>query len=221
MGTLSLIDSFFDQSGNSQHVLARIWGRMLLAASLIRVRAEGVGTPRPQRHLRLRLQSPEPDGHPRDPHYPAAPVPLLRQEGPLPDPVRRHAPAPRRTPAGGPLQRARLAQKHDRGGATSSARRGVSVLLFPEGGRNRPRDCANSRKAPHTSPSKPGFRWSRWPSSACGKNCPWAPSTCAAAKWRCASANPSRRPACSSPPGSTSPNRLYREISQLLEAPVA
>jgi 1-acyl-sn-glycerol-3-phosphate acyltransferase len=42
MGTLSLIDSFFDKSGNSQHVMARIWGRMLLAASLIRVRAEGL-----------------------------------------------------------------------------------------------------------------------------------------------------------------------------------
>src|SRR5215831_15509644 len=42
MGTLSLIDSFFDKSGNSQHALARIWGRMLLAASLIRVRGTGV-----------------------------------------------------------------------------------------------------------------------------------------------------------------------------------
>jgi len=43
MGTLSLIDSFFDRTGNSQHEVARIWARMLLAASLIRVRAEGVG----------------------------------------------------------------------------------------------------------------------------------------------------------------------------------
>ncbi|MDE3164500.1 MAG: 1-acyl-sn-glycerol-3-phosphate acyltransferase [Acidobacteriota bacterium] len=42
MGTLSLIDSFFDKTGNSQHALARAWGRMLLAASLIRVRAAGV-----------------------------------------------------------------------------------------------------------------------------------------------------------------------------------
>ena len=41
MGTLSLIDSFFDKSGNSQHAVARIWGRTLLAASLIRVRVEG------------------------------------------------------------------------------------------------------------------------------------------------------------------------------------
>jgi 1-acyl-sn-glycerol-3-phosphate acyltransferase len=42
MGTLSLIDSFFDRTGNSQHVLARIWARMLLGASLIRVHAEGL-----------------------------------------------------------------------------------------------------------------------------------------------------------------------------------
>src|SRR5215472_832427 len=42
LGTLSLIDSLFDRTGNGQHVLARIWGRSLLAASLIRVRVEGV-----------------------------------------------------------------------------------------------------------------------------------------------------------------------------------
>jgi 1-acyl-sn-glycerol-3-phosphate acyltransferase len=41
MGTLSLIDSFFDRSGNSQHSIARAWGRMLLAASLIHVQVEG------------------------------------------------------------------------------------------------------------------------------------------------------------------------------------
>ena len=42
MGTISLVASFFDRTGNSQHRLARIWGKSLLAASLIRVRAEGV-----------------------------------------------------------------------------------------------------------------------------------------------------------------------------------
>jgi 1-acyl-sn-glycerol-3-phosphate acyltransferase len=42
MGTLSLIDSFFDRTGNSQHQLARVWARMLLAVTFIRVRAEGV-----------------------------------------------------------------------------------------------------------------------------------------------------------------------------------
>jgi 1-acyl-sn-glycerol-3-phosphate acyltransferase len=42
MGTLSLIASFFDSSGNSQHGLARVWARMLLAVSFMRVRAEGL-----------------------------------------------------------------------------------------------------------------------------------------------------------------------------------
>jgi 1-acyl-sn-glycerol-3-phosphate acyltransferase len=42
MGTLSILASFFDRTGNSQHRLARIWGRILLAVSFIRVRSEGL-----------------------------------------------------------------------------------------------------------------------------------------------------------------------------------
>lgn len=42
MWTCSVACSLFDPSGNSQHRMARIWGRMLLAASLIRVRVEGL-----------------------------------------------------------------------------------------------------------------------------------------------------------------------------------
>src|ERR1043166_9436132 len=42
MGTLSIIASLFDGTGNSQHYLARIWGRILLAAGFIRVRVEGL-----------------------------------------------------------------------------------------------------------------------------------------------------------------------------------
>jgi 1-acyl-sn-glycerol-3-phosphate acyltransferase len=42
LGTLSLLVSFFDGSGNTQHRLARLWGRILLAAALIRVRVEGL-----------------------------------------------------------------------------------------------------------------------------------------------------------------------------------
>ena len=42
MGTLSLIASFFDRTGNSQHQVARAWARMLLAVSFIRVRIEGL-----------------------------------------------------------------------------------------------------------------------------------------------------------------------------------
>lgn len=41
-GTLSLIASFFDRTGNSQHRVARIWAETLLAVSFIRVRAEGL-----------------------------------------------------------------------------------------------------------------------------------------------------------------------------------
>jgi 1-acyl-sn-glycerol-3-phosphate acyltransferase len=42
MGTISLIVSFFDSNGNRLHQLARIWGKILLAVSFIRVRAEGL-----------------------------------------------------------------------------------------------------------------------------------------------------------------------------------
>jgi 1-acyl-sn-glycerol-3-phosphate acyltransferase len=42
MGTLSILASFFDRQGNNLHLLARIWGKMLLAASFIRVRSEGL-----------------------------------------------------------------------------------------------------------------------------------------------------------------------------------
>ena len=42
MGTLSLIASFFDRTGNSQHQLARAWAKMLLAVCFIRVRVDGL-----------------------------------------------------------------------------------------------------------------------------------------------------------------------------------
>jgi len=42
MGTLSLIASFFDRTGKTQHQLARTWASLLLAVSFIRVRVEGV-----------------------------------------------------------------------------------------------------------------------------------------------------------------------------------
>ena len=42
MGTLSLLASLVDRTGRTQHRLARIWGRMLLGASFIRVRTEGL-----------------------------------------------------------------------------------------------------------------------------------------------------------------------------------
>jgi 1-acyl-sn-glycerol-3-phosphate acyltransferase len=49
MGTLSILASLIDGTGNSQHELARIWGKMLLAASFIRVRVEGLEKLDPKR----------------------------------------------------------------------------------------------------------------------------------------------------------------------------
>jgi 1-acyl-sn-glycerol-3-phosphate acyltransferase len=42
MGTISMIASLFDGGGNTQHRIARVWGRMLLAAGFIRCRVEGI-----------------------------------------------------------------------------------------------------------------------------------------------------------------------------------
>jgi 1-acyl-sn-glycerol-3-phosphate acyltransferase len=43
MGTLSLAASIFDRTGRTQHRVAQVWGRMLLGASFIRVRTQGIG----------------------------------------------------------------------------------------------------------------------------------------------------------------------------------
>jgi 1-acyl-sn-glycerol-3-phosphate acyltransferase len=42
MGTLSLVASLFDSSGRSQHRIAQVWARMLLAISGVKVRVEGL-----------------------------------------------------------------------------------------------------------------------------------------------------------------------------------
>src|SRR2546430_15951003 len=42
LGTVSVVASFFDNDGNTQHLLARLWARILLAVSFIRVRVEGL-----------------------------------------------------------------------------------------------------------------------------------------------------------------------------------
>jgi 1-acyl-sn-glycerol-3-phosphate acyltransferase len=41
LGAISLATSLFDKSGNAQHNIARLWARILLAAGFIPVRAEG------------------------------------------------------------------------------------------------------------------------------------------------------------------------------------
>jgi 1-acyl-sn-glycerol-3-phosphate acyltransferase len=42
MDLVSMVCSFFDRSGNSSHRVARVWGGILMAASFIRVRVEGL-----------------------------------------------------------------------------------------------------------------------------------------------------------------------------------
>jgi 1-acyl-sn-glycerol-3-phosphate acyltransferase len=42
LGTITLAASVFDKNGNVQHRLAQIWAKVLLAVSFVRVRAEGV-----------------------------------------------------------------------------------------------------------------------------------------------------------------------------------
>ncbi len=42
MGMVSMLLAFFDRSGNAAHHAARVWARILLAVSFIRVRAEGL-----------------------------------------------------------------------------------------------------------------------------------------------------------------------------------
>ena len=134
MGTLSLVDSFFDRSGNSQHRLAQAWGRMLLAASLIRVRVEGAD------HLDPAATYVFVSNHQSLMDIPAILSTLPHQfrffakKGLYAIPfvgthLRRagHLPVDRSS--------ARASLKSMTEGANIISRRGVSVLLFPEGGR--------------------------------------------------------------------------------------
>jgi len=135
MGTVSLLASFFDRTGNSQHAIARRWARMLLAVSFIRVRAEG-------------LDKLDPAGgyvfvanHSSYMDIPAILALLPRQfrffakTGLYAIPflgthLRRagHLPVDRSS--------ARSSLKSMSEGARMIGERGVSVLLFPEGGRS-------------------------------------------------------------------------------------
>ena len=48
MWAFSIATSLFDRTGNAQHQIARIWGKLLLAVSFIRVRVEGMDKLDPQ-----------------------------------------------------------------------------------------------------------------------------------------------------------------------------
>jgi 1-acyl-sn-glycerol-3-phosphate acyltransferase len=135
MGTLSILATFFDAAGNRAHHLARIWGKMLLAASFIRVRSEGLEKIDPQGTYVFVSN-----------HASLMDIPAILSEVPnqfrffakkglykipfLGTHLRRagHLPVDRSSP------RASLRSMSD--AARIIAARGTSVLLFPEAGRS-------------------------------------------------------------------------------------
>jgi 1-acyl-sn-glycerol-3-phosphate acyltransferase len=135
MGALSLAASFFDRTGNSQHRIARIWGRMVLAVSFIHVRAEGLEKLDPRGSYVFVAN-----------HASFMDIPAILSLLPyqfrffakkglykipfLGTHLRRagHLPVDHSSP--------RASLKSMSAGARLIAERGVSVLLFPEGGRS-------------------------------------------------------------------------------------
>lgn len=134
MWTCSVACSLFDPSGNSQHRMARIWGRMLLASSRIRVRVEGLEN----------LAGPGPyvfaANHASYMDIPAflACLPFqfrfFAKKGLYRVPfIGWHLKRAGHIPVDRANARASLKSMSE--GARIVAERGVSVLLFPEGGR--------------------------------------------------------------------------------------
>jgi 1-acyl-sn-glycerol-3-phosphate acyltransferase len=134
-GTLSIVASFFDGTGNTQHRMARVWSRFLLSVSFIHVRAEGLENLDPKANYVLVANH----GSYMDIPALMAMLPLqfrffakkglyripflgshLRRAG--------HLPVDR--------SNARNSLKSMTEGARIIAGRHVSVLLFPEGGRS-------------------------------------------------------------------------------------
>lgn len=134
-GTLSLLASAFDKTGHAQHAIARVWARILLAISGVRTRVEGLEKLIPGTSYVLV------SNHASYMDIPAvvALIPLqirfFAKQGLFRIPL-----------LGGHLRRAGhlpVARENPRASLkslTEAARlireRGVSVLLFPEGGRS-------------------------------------------------------------------------------------
>jgi 1-acyl-sn-glycerol-3-phosphate acyltransferase len=135
METLALMASFFDSTGDSQHRLARFWARTLLAFSFIHVRAEGLEKLDPRANYVFV------SNHASYMDIPAIlawlphqfrffakkslfKIPFLgthlKRAG--------HLPVDRSS--------ARASLKSMTEGARMISQRGISVLLFPEGGRS-------------------------------------------------------------------------------------
>jgi 1-acyl-sn-glycerol-3-phosphate acyltransferase len=133
-GSLSLLASIFDKSGRTQHAIARLWARILLAVSGARVRVEGLE----------KLQKDTPyvlvANHSSYMDIPAVlQIPLqirfFAKQGLFRIPLlgghlRRagHLPVVRENP--------RASLKSLTAAARLIRQRGVSVVLFPEGGRS-------------------------------------------------------------------------------------
>lgn len=134
MWMCSMVASLFDSNGNSQHRMARIWGKMLLAVSFIRVRAEGLEKLDPRGNYVFVAN-----------HASYMDIPALLSI--LPHQFRFFAKKSLyRVPfLGWHLRRAghlpvdrsnvRASLRSMTEGAKIVAERGISILLFPEGGR--------------------------------------------------------------------------------------
>lgn len=136
MGMCSMAVSVFDSSGEGQHRMARIWARILLAVSFIRVRVEGLEKLDPRRNYVFVAN-----------HGSYMDIPALLAR--LPFQFRFFAKKGLyRIPfLGWHLKRAghlevdrsnaRNSLKSMSAGARIVAERGISLLLFPEGGRTK------------------------------------------------------------------------------------
>lgn len=134
MGTASLATSLFDSSGRAQHAVARLWARMLLVIGGVRVRVEGLERISPEasyvfvsNHLSY-MDTPLMIAH-----IPAQ-FRFLAKKGLLKVPfigyhLKRagHIPVPRGD--------ARASLRTMAEAARIVRERGISVLVFPEGGR--------------------------------------------------------------------------------------
>jgi len=134
-GTISLLVSFFDNEGKAQCAVARVWGRVLLAVSGVKVNVEGLEHIRPDasyvvsaNHLSY-----------MDTPVMLANIPVqfrfLAKRGLFQIPLlgthlarAGHIPVPREDP--------RAAVKTMQTAAEVIRQKGISLLIFPEGGRS-------------------------------------------------------------------------------------
>jgi len=134
-GTLSLLASTFDRSGRTQHALARAWGRILLTVSGVRVRVEGLEKLQPGGCYVLVANHRSYMDTPVMLAYMPLEIRFFAKQGLFRIPLlgghlRRagHLPVVRGNP--------RASLKSLSAGARLVRERGVSVVLFPEGGRS-------------------------------------------------------------------------------------